>query len=67
MTSISSVGASAAAAILQKSAMPSTSQPVAPSSPPSAPSVGSSSAAKVPSAIAGMALRGASDGDADDR
>lgn len=64
MTSISSVSSAASAALLLKPQAPTTATTASTASP--APTVGSSSAAKVPPAIAALSLRGGdSDGDND--
>ena len=66
MSAISSIAALSTTALVQ--ARPPV-LPAASANPPdiSKPTVGASSAANVPSAIAALSLRGASDGDSDDR
>lgn len=63
MTSISSIPATAAASLTSKPSAPAIAD--SDTGRTSAPTVGSSSAASVPSAIAALALRGDSDGDFD--
>ncbi len=63
MTSIASIGATTATSLPSK--LPVSAEANSDSAKTRAPTVSSSSAAKVPSAIAALALRGDTDGDAD--